>query len=269
MTTTVIADDGYRIHVAEHGDATGRPVVLLAGFTAAATTWRFQVRSLANAGYRVLAVDVRGHGDTEPIGRGVTMARRGDDVQAVLEQLDVRDATLVGGSMGGNTIWAFVQRHGTERVRAIVVVDQTPRMLNDADWSHGYYGYEPSNRDSFFAEGIPPTGVGAPIWRRGMRVVRLLQAMGRPHGGDLSPGELDILGDHARADWRPVIAATDVPTLFVAGAESELWPATHAAAAAALAPRGESAVILRAGHATNMEQPAAFDRGLLEFLART
>ncbi|MFC7431996.1 MULTISPECIES: alpha/beta fold hydrolase [unclassified Agrococcus] len=269
MTTTVTADDGYRIHVAEHGDAGGRPVVLLAGFTAAATTWRFQVRSLADAGYRVLAVDVRGHGDTEPIGRGVTMARRGDDVQAVLERLDLRDATLVGGSMGGNTIWAFVERHGTERVRSIVVVDQTPRMLNDDDWRHGYYGYEPANRDTFFAEGIPPTGVGTPIWRRGMRVVRLLRAMGRPRAGGLSAGELDILGDHARADWRPVIARTEVPVLFVAGDESELWPSTHAAAAARLAPMGESAVVRRAGHATNAEQPAAFDRGLLAFLART
>ena len=269
MTSVITADDGYRIHVAEHGDVTGRPVVLLAGFKAAATTWRFQLRSLVDAGYRVLAVDIRGHGDTEPIGRDVTMRRRADDVATVLEQLDVRDATLVGGSMGGNTIWAYVDAHGTDRLRSIVVVDQTPRMLNDADWRHGYYGYEPANRDTYFAEGIPPTGVGTPIWRRGMRLVRMVQAMGRVARAPLTPGELDILGDHARADWRPVIARTDVPVLFVAGAESELWPSTHAAAAAALASHGESATIRRAGHATNMEQPAAFDRGLLSFLART
>lgn len=268
MTSVITADDGYRIHVAEHGDVRGRPIVLLAGFTAAATTWRFQIRSLSDAGFRVLAVDVRGHGATEPIGRGVTMQRRAADVQAVLEQLDLHDVTLVGGSMGGNTIWAYVDGHGTSRVRSIVVVDQTPRMLDADDWHHGYYGYDATNRDTFFAEGIPPTGVGTPIWRRGMRLVRILQAMGSP-GGALSPGELDILGDHAKADWRPVIARTDVPVLLVAGAESELWPATHAAAAAALAPRGESAIVLRAGHATNVEQPAAFDRGLLAFLART
>ncbi|SDH45208.1 alpha/beta fold hydrolase [Agrococcus jejuensis] len=269
MTSVITADDGYRIHVAEHGDPTGRPVVLLAGFKAPATTWRHQVRSLVDAGCRVLAVDVRGHGEAEPIGRGVTMARRADDVAAVLEQLDVQGATLVGGSMGGNTIWAYVERHGTDRIRAIAIVDQTPRMLNDAEWPHGYYGYETANRDTFFAEGIPPTGVGTPIWRRGMRLVRLVRAMGTPGRSELTPGELDVLGDHARADWRPTIARTEVPVLFVAGAESELWPATHAAAAAALAPRGESAVILQAGHATNMEQPAAFDRGLLEWLART
>lgn len=269
MTSVITADDGYRVHVAEHGPVAGRPVVLLAGFKAPATTWRHQVRSLVDAGCRVLSVDVRGHGDTERIGRGVTMARRAADLQTVLEQLDVADATLIGGSMGGNTIWAYVEQHGTDRIRAIATVDQTPRMLNDETWSHGYYGYETANRDTYFAQGIPPTGVGTPLWRRGMRLVRIVQAMGRVERGPLTPGELDVLGDHARADWRPVIARTDVPMLFVAGAESELWPATHAAAAAALAPRGESAVILQAGHATNMEQPAAFDRGLLAWLART
>lgn len=269
MTTTITADDGYRIQVAEHGNVTGRPVVLLAGFKAPAATWRHQVRSLADAGCRVLAVDVRGHGETEAIGRGVTMARRADDVATVLEQLDVRGATLVGSSMGGNTIWAYVDAHGTDRIRSIAIVDQTPRMLNDASWTHGYYGYDATNRDTFFAEGIPPTGVGTPMWRRGMRLVRLLRALGGVARGALTPGELDVLGDHARADWRPVIASTDVPVLFVAGAESELWPATHAAAAARLAPRGESAIVRDAGHATSIEQPASFDRGLLAFLART
>ncbi|GAA2175719.1 alpha/beta hydrolase [Agrococcus versicolor] len=269
MSSIVTVDDGYRVHVAEHGDPTGRVVVLVAGFKAAATSWRFQIRSLSDAGYRVLAVDLRGHGATEAIGRGVTMQRRAADLAAVLEQLELRDVTLVGGSMGGNTIWAYVEAHGTDRLRSIVVVDQTPRMQNGDGWLHGYYGYDASNRDTFFAEGIPPTGVGTPIWRRGMRLVRILQAMGDAGRGGLSPAELDVLGDHAKADWRPVIASTDIPVLLVAGAESELWPATHAAAAAALAPEGESAVILRAGHATNIEQPEAFDRGLLAFLART
>jgi pimeloyl-ACP methyl ester carboxylesterase len=85
---------------------------------------------------------------------------------------------------------------------------------------------------------------------------------------ELSPGELALLHDHARADWRPVIAATQLPMLFVAGAESEFWPSSHAAAAAALAPRGESAVIAHDGHAANIEQPKAFNAGLLDFLAR-
>ncbi|WP_460766840.1 alpha/beta fold hydrolase [Mariniluteicoccus flavus] len=77
-----------------------------------------------------------------------------------------------------------------------------------------------------------------------------------------------MLHDHATADWRPVIATADAPVLFVAGEHSEFWPASHAAASAELAPQGEFAVITNAGHATNIEQPEVFNRGVLEFLGR-
>jgi pimeloyl-ACP methyl ester carboxylesterase len=90
-------------------------------------------------------------------------------------------------------------------------------------------------------------------------------------GGDrtISPGELVLMDDHAKRDWRPAIAGSAVPVLFVAGAESEFWPAEHAAASAALAPRGESIVLQHDGHAANIEQPKAFNRAMLEFLLRT
>ena len=63
-----------------------------------------------------------------------------------------------------------------------------------------------------------------------------------------------------------MIAATSIPVLFIAGADSELWPSTHAAAAAALTPSARSAVIAHDGHAANVEQPAEFNRLMLEFL---
>ena len=83
-----------------------------------------------------------------------------------------------------------------------------------------------------------------------------------------TPAELALLNDHAHRDWRPEIARTPVPTLFIAGRESDFWPAEHAAASAALTPHGSSAVVERAGHATNIEQPKAFNGGLRRFLER-
>ena len=261
------ADDGVRLHYEESGDAAGRPVVLLAGFKAAATSWRSQVPALERAGYRVLSVDLRGHGAAERPASGVDMARRGRDIRDVLAGLDVTGAVLVGGSMGASSIWSYLGQEGSERVAAVVSVDQTPKMLNTADWPYGFYGYTEQNVDTYFAAGIPQTGHGTPMLRRGMRLVRLLRAM-KGAERQLTPGELALLNDHAKADWRPVIAATTVPVLFVAGAESEFWPSAHAAASAALAPRGSSAVIVRDGHAANIEQPTAFNTGLLDFLAR-
>jgi non-heme chloroperoxidase len=172
--------------------------------------------------------------------------------------------------MGGNTVWAYLAAFGGDRVAGVVIVDQTPKMLNTADWPHGFYGYDESNADTFFAEGVPPTGHGTPLWRRGRRLFRLLKALrtAPAPSKELSPAELALLGDHARADWRDAIAGSTVPALFVAGAESEFWPASHAAASAALAPHATSAVIPHDGHPANLEQPAAFNRLLLGFLSQ-
>ncbi|GAA5197047.1 alpha/beta hydrolase [Microbacterium jejuense] len=262
------ADDGVRLQYEAAGDPNGRPVVLLAGFKAAATSWMYQVPALAGAGYRVLSVDVRGHGAGERPESGVDMARRARDVRDILDALDLRDVVLIGGSMGASTIWSYLHAEGEQRTAAVVSVDQTPKMLNTEDWPHGFYGYTPSNADTYFAEGIPATGRGTPLVRRGLRLVRLLRAMKGAERA-LTAGELSLLHDHATADWRGVIAATGLPVLFVAGADSEFWPSSHAAASAALAARGESAVIAHDGHAANIEQPRAFNAGLLEFLART
>lgn len=264
--TALPTDDGVRIAYTEHGDPAGRPVVLLAGFTAPATSWLYQLKPLAEAGFRVLAVDLRGHGNADHPER-VDMARRGRDVHELLARLDLSDAVLVGASMGASTIWSFLDQFGGSRVAAVVSVDQTPKMLNTADWPHGFYGYDETNADTLFAERIPDTGRGTPLAQRGRRLVRLLRAMkGAPKG--LDAGELALLHDHATRDWRAVIAACELPVLFVAGEQSEFWPSSHAAAVAALAPRGESAVIYEDGHAANIEQPRAFNRGVLEFLAR-
>lgn len=265
--STLIASDGVRLAYTESGERTGRPVVLVAGFKAPATSWLFQLKPLRQTGHRVIAVDLRGHGEAERPESGVDMARRGRDLHEVVEGLDLADAVLVGGSMGANTIWSYVSQFGTSRVGGIVSVDQTPKMLNTPDWPHGFYGYDESNIDTYFAERIPDTGKGTPLSRRGIRLVRLLRAM-KGAERDMTPGELALLHDHATADWRPVIAATDIPVLFVAGAESEFWPATHAAASASLTSHGESAIIAHDGHAANIEQPRAFNALLRSFLAR-
>ncbi|WP_394553480.1 alpha/beta fold hydrolase [Agromyces sp. MMS24-JH15] len=273
---SITATDDTRLHYDESGDPGGRPVVLVAGFRAATTSWKPQRRALDRAGYRVIALDKRGHGASEvgPAG-GHTMERHGRDIRDLLEALDLADVSLVGGSLGGNSIWAMLadadpaSRLATARVRDILIVDQTPKMLNDATWPHGFYGYDEQNRDRYFATGIPDPG-RVPARSKGLvriaRVLRALQPQKLPRA--LTPAELELIGDHARRDWRDTIAATPVPVRFVAGAESELWPASHAAASAALTSLASSVVIPKDGHAANIEQPTAFNRILLEWLAR-
>ncbi|WP_395639543.1 alpha/beta fold hydrolase [Pseudolysinimonas sp.] len=258
--------DGVLLDYSETGDPNGRAVVLIAGLKAAATSWRYQVPALERAGYRVVAFDRRGHGRSEKPVHGATILRHGVDLHELLDRLDLRDVALVGGSMGASTIWAMVSQFGTDGISGIVSVDQTPKMLNSDDWPYGFYDYDVSNADTAFETGIPDPG-RHPLLRKGpVRIRRLQKAMA---GADrrFSTPELLLLQDHALADWRAVIAATDVPVLFVAGSDSEFWPSGHAPAAAALAPHGSAVVLPKNGHAAHIERPRAFTAVLREFLA--
>ncbi|KQQ06010.1 MULTISPECIES: alpha/beta fold hydrolase [unclassified Rathayibacter] len=262
----ITTDDGVRLSYTDQGDPSGPVVVLVAGFKAPATSWKPQQAALAKAGYRVVSFDRRGHGLSERPAHGATMARHGADLAALLEQLDLREVALVGGSMGGNTVWSMIAAVGEERIRTVVIVDQTPTMLNTSDWPYGFYDYTEANRDTLFATTVPDPGRVSIASKGPVRIARLLKALGGGERRELTDPEKALLADHARADWRPVIAATRVPVLFVAGRESEFWPAEHAAAAAALAPHGSSLVLEKDGHAANIEQPARFNEALLEFL---
>jgi non-heme chloroperoxidase len=266
----ISASDGTRLRYLDSGDPAGRPVVLVAGFTAPATSWKPQLPALEGAGYRVIALDRRGHGESD-VGPddGHTMDRHGADIGDAFEGLGLADATVVGQSMGGNALWALVAAERTTGIRDVVIVDQTPKMLNSDDWAFGFYDYDASNADTLFATGIPDPGRHSLASKGPVRVARLLKAVDlKAAKAGFTAAERALLNDHANRDWRPVIASTRMPVLFVAGRESEFWPCEHAAAAASLTPLGESAVVEKAGHATNIEQPRAFTAGLLNWLSR-
>ena len=102
--------------------ATGRPLVLLHGITLRADVWAPQFHQLADR-YRVIAVDLRGHGESAAGADGLGIGRLGDDLATVLTALDLRDAIVVGHSMGGMTLMQFCGAHPdvlAERVAGLV-----------------------------------------------------------------------------------------------------------------------------------------------------
>jgi non-heme chloroperoxidase len=263
---TIRTSDGVRLHYTDDGD--GPAVVLVAGFCAPAESWEFQRRALLGEGYRVLALDRRSHGRSERPAYGQRMARHGKDLHDFLAALRLEEVALVGGSMGGSTIWAYQDLFGDARLRGVVTIDQTPKMINDEDWAHGFYGLTRTNAGVFFDKGIPETGRGRPGDRR-EGFVKLVEVLGAPPAfADGSPPPMRaLLQDHAEKDWRDVIARTAVPALFVAGRDSQFWPCEHATDAAASNEHARAVVIDDSGHAVNIDQPDRTNAAILEFLS--
>jgi non-heme chloroperoxidase len=263
---TVVTDDAVSLNYLDEG--TGPAVVLIAGFCAPATTWMLQQKALVRAGYRVLALDRRGHGASDAPTHGASMERHGRDIANFLSEVGVDEAVLIGGSMGANTIWSYVSQFGTDRVRAIVSVDQTPKMVNSDEWPNGFYGLTDSNRTSFFDSGIPDTGHGRPQWKSVPALLKLafaLRAMPKMASPDTAPMKA-LLADHAAQDWRATMSGIDRPYLMIAGCDSQFWPAAHASESAKLNSGGRSVVLENCGHAANMDRPNESNAAMLEFL---
>jgi pimeloyl-ACP methyl ester carboxylesterase len=137
-------------------------------------------------------------------------------------------------------------------------------MINTEDWPYGMIGLNGETRPTFFDKPLPKPNKKSP----NLVIVLMMLLRGVKYLKFDREGTKPLLLDHADADWRDVIKQTDIPALFVAGAESPFWPKEHAAASAALCAKGEFAVIEGSGHAVNWECPKEFDRIMLDFLAK-
>jgi pimeloyl-ACP methyl ester carboxylesterase len=115
--------DRTRLFYTEGG--VGTPVVFVASAWLSSRMWEFQMSNLVDHGLRCVAYDRRGHGRSDWPWNGYDYDTLADDLAALLEQLDLRDVTLVGHSMGGGEVIRYVTRHGASRVRRIALVSAT------------------------------------------------------------------------------------------------------------------------------------------------
>ncbi|KSU78638.1 Pimeloyl-ACP methyl ester carboxylesterase [Pseudarthrobacter enclensis] len=130
--TAVTAHHGLfgniKLHVDDTG-GTGRPVVLIHGWPLSGESFRNQVPALQEAGYRVITYDRRGFGRSDKPPAGYNYDVLAEDLQKVLEQLELSDATLVGFSMGGGEVARYLGIYGAGRIRSVVFASAVPPYL--------------------------------------------------------------------------------------------------------------------------------------------
>src|SRR5688572_7521158 len=128
---TITTKDGTVIYYKDWGKG---PVVTFShGWPLNADAWDGQMLFLAQNGFRVVAHDRRGHGRSSQASSGNDMDGYADDLAAVIEALDLKEATLVGHSTGGGEVVRYIGRHGTKRVaKAVLVAAVPPIMLKSA-----------------------------------------------------------------------------------------------------------------------------------------
>ncbi|WP_367130356.1 alpha/beta fold hydrolase [Saccharothrix sp. HUAS TT1] len=223
-------DDGTRIFYKDWG--AGRPVVLSHGWPLNADSWDAQALFLASRGYRVVAHDRRGHGRSDQTWHGNGMDTYADDLAAVLDALDLREATLVGFSTGGGEVARYVGRHGTDRVAQVVLVSAVPPFMLRTDDNPGgvpvevFDGIRASSladrsqlyRDladgPFFGNNRPGADVS-----QGIRDAFWLQGMQSGHRN-----AYECVAAFSATDFRADLDAVDVPALVIHGDDDQVVP---------------------------------------------
>jgi len=129
--STITTKDGTQIYYKDWGKG---PVVTFShGWPLSSDAWDGQMLFLVQKGFRVIAHDRRGHGRSSQVSTGNDMNGYADDLAAVIEALDLKEATLVGHSTGGGEVARYIGRHGTKRVaKAVLVAAVPPVMLKSA-----------------------------------------------------------------------------------------------------------------------------------------
>ncbi|RNA67651.1 alpha/beta fold hydrolase [Alteribacter keqinensis] len=130
------ADSGVELFVQEAGS--GEPIVFIPGFTFTTEVFQKQLEHFSKTN-RVIVMDPRSHGRSTVVLHGNDYVTHGTDLHAVLEELDVKNAVLVGWSFGCLTAWEYVKQNGYDRVKSMVFVDMPPKSLSTsaADWVEG------------------------------------------------------------------------------------------------------------------------------------
>jgi 3-oxoadipate enol-lactonase len=268
MTSERMVDIGRgRVRLYETGE--GACVLFLHAFPLGGAMWAPQLDRVP-AGWRFLAPDLRGFGGSD---RGVVPDATGAtslddhvvDVRDLLGALGVRDAVIVGLSMGGYVAQAFV-RHARQGVRALVLCD----TRSEGDTAEAREN-RTRMRAAIAAEGARAAGtmIAKLLGPSTRRDHPQLQGRVRELIERNAPGGLDdaLVALLTRPDMTPWLREIECPVQVIVGEEDEVSPvAVHRRMQREI--RGASlATIPRAGHLSNLEQPEAFNELLHRFLA--
>jgi len=124
---TITMKDGTQIFYKDWG--TGQPIVFSHGWPLTADEWDGQMLFFGQRGYRVIAPDRRGHGRSSQTWGGNEMDTYADDLAALFEALDLKDAILVGHSTGGGEVARYLGRYGSKRVAKAALISAVPPLM--------------------------------------------------------------------------------------------------------------------------------------------
>lgn len=271
-TKCIEVQPGIDIFLRDYGS--GKPVILIHGWPMSNEMWEYQIETLVQNNFRVIAYDRRGFGRSSQPWNGYDYDTMTDDLKAIIDQLGLENVTLVGFSMGGGEVVRYFSRHGGKNVsKAVLVSAVPPFMLKTEDNPDGL----PQEMFAKMAQGIRNDRIGflddfgkdffgvtilnRPLSTPLLENYRNLCAVASPRA------TLECATAFATTDFREELATVNVPTLVIHGDADKTVPIEISSEKSArLIPDARYLVYENAPHGLFYTDRDRLNKDLVEFI---
>lgn len=266
----IALNSGATLVYDDRGPRSARPILLIHGVSMSRRYFHKQLKPLA-VNHRVIAVDLRGHGDSPDMEAGNTVPQYARDVKMMIDALELDRPVVLGWSMGAFVVWDFIRQFGTSPITGVIVSDEAATDFKWENFDHGFVDLPTlhalmtsvqEDRAAFLAGLIPQ------MFHNEQSAEDL--AWMTEESSKLSIGATaSILFDQCVQDYRDVLKTIDVPTLICWGRHDQLLPVSGASHLHQHIAGSQLEIFERSGHCPFIEESTAFNEVIDAFMRST
>ena len=257
--------NGINLSYTDQGE--GTPLVFIHAFPLSSAMWEPQIKPFSQ-NYRVVAIDLRGHGESDAPLWHFTLDDYAEDIHALLTHLNIKQATFIGLSMGGYTLFSLYRKFPNS-VKAMVLAD-TRAQADTEEAKAGRFAMAQTAYQSgpqAIAEMMMPKILAPFTMEHRQEVVdRIRKIILKNKASGII---VDLMAMSRRPDSTSLLSHISCPTLIIVGEQDVATPPSEAQYMKERIPGSKVVTIPQAGHMSNLEQPEVFNGALSEFLTET
>lgn len=262
--------EGVHLYYESHGE--GRPLVFIHAWSLSTRVWWEQVHAFSGK-YRVITLDLRGHGNSSKTWDGHTVAQYGRDIRHFLMRLHLKDVILIGWSIGTAVIQEYLKQFGDADLKGVVFDDQSPYFFKEPGWRYGL------KRGKFTHEDLHAYLIGLQTNRYSLSVENFKNYFYEPPPEETlnwliqesfrTPTALAacINYDLAHCDFRPALKQIRLPTLLFFGVGGNTFLPETGEYMKKQIPESKLVIFEKSGHCLHLEEKEKFNRELDQWVS--